>query len=235
MTGETTALRDDDGANAAQDPRPRNADFVNAPLRQMLKDALLRRILSGGYKAGERLVELRIAEEFGTSQAPVREALRDLEGTGLVVNRPRRGTYVAEVLSKGLREIYAVRGALEEQATRIATANGGCDVVMLQREIDAMRTAARQGSLSDLADHSVLFHRAILDAAGNQLLTNIWVSLHIETRTTITLLAEGLDLMEVARSHQPILDAIKSGDAERAARVAREHQDYFERLPVPLA
>ena len=235
MTGETTALREGGGAEAAQDAKPREADFVNAPLRQKLKDALLRRILSGGYKAGERLVELRIAEEFGTSQAPVREALRDLEGTGLVVNRPRRGTYVAEVLSKGLREIYAVRGALEEQATRIATAKGDCDVVMLQREIDAMRKAARQGSLSDLADHSVRFHRAILDAAGNQLLTNIWVSLHIETRTTITLLAEGLNLMEVARSHQPILDAIKSGDAERAARVAREHQDYFERLPVPLA
>ena len=214
--------------------RVRETEFVNAPLRQRLKDALLRRILGGGYKPGERLVELRIAEEFGTSQAPVREALRDLEGTGLVINKPRRGTYVAEVLSKGLREIYAVRGALEEQATRIATSNGQCNVPMLQREIDRMLDAAERADLDELADHSVRFHRAVLNAAGNQLLTNIWLSLQIETRTTITLLAEGLDLIEVARSHQPILDAIIAGDPETAARVAREHQDYFERLPVPL-
>ncbi len=82
-------------------------------------------------------------------------------------------------------------------------------------------------------EHSVAFHRAIMEAAGNRLLLNIWLSLHIETRTTITMLVDGLDLVEIAESHQPIVDAIASGDAERAARVAREHQDYFERLPTP--
>ena len=76
--------------------------------------------------------------------------------------------------------------------------------------------------------------RSIMEAAKNRLLLNIWQSLQIETRTTITMLTEGLDLVEIADSHQPIIDAIASGDAERAARVAREHQDYFERLPVPL-
>ena len=234
MPENQTDLIDDRVETSGTAERVRETEFVNAPLRQRLKDALLRRILGGGYKPGERLVELRIAEEFGTSQAPVREAFRDLEGTGLVINKPRRGTYVAEVLSKGLREIYAVRGALEEQATRIATANGQCNVPMLQREIDRMLDAAERADLDELADHSVRFHRAVLNAAGNQLLTNIWLSLQIETRTTITLLAEGLDLIEVARSHQPILDAIIAGDPETAARVAREHQDYFERLPVPL-
>src|SRR6185369_11387390 len=74
--------------------------FVNTPLRQRLKEALLRRILGGHYDPGERLVELRIAEEFGTSQGPVREALRELEATGLVTNIPRRGTYVAEVMGE---------------------------------------------------------------------------------------------------------------------------------------
>ena len=104
------------------------AAFVNIPLRQRLKEALLRRILGGHYDPGERLVELRIAQEFGTSQGPVREALRELEATGLVTNLPRRGTYVAEVMGDGLREIYAVRGALEEQATRTATAKQSTSV-----------------------------------------------------------------------------------------------------------
>ena len=206
--------------------------FVNTPLRQRLKEALLRRILGGHYDPGDRLVELRIAEEFGTSQGPVREALRELEATGLVTNIPRRGTYVSEVMSEGLREIYTVRGALEEQATRILTSRGGADLAALQREVDLMHVAAGEGNVYGMIEHSVTFHRAIMEAAGNRLLLNIWQSLQIETRTTITMLVEGLDLMEIARSHQPIVDAIAGGDAEEAARVAREHQDYFERLPV---
>jgi DNA-binding GntR family transcriptional regulator len=211
-----------------------DAHFVNAPLRQRLKEALLRRILGGYYDPGERLVELRIAEEFGTSQGPVREALRELEATGLVTNIPRRGTYVSEVMGEGLREIYTVRGALEEQATRIVTSRGGCDVAVLQREVDLMREAARTANVYGIIEHSVKFHRAVMEAAKNRLLLNIWQSLQIETRTTITMLTEGLDLIEIAESHQPIVAAIVSGDAEKAARVAREHQDYFERLPVPV-
>ena len=78
---------------------------VGAPLRRRLKEALLRRILGGHYRPGERLVEMRIAAEFATSQGPVREALRELEATGLVTNIPRRGTYVSEVMADGLREI----------------------------------------------------------------------------------------------------------------------------------
>ena len=209
------------------------SSFVNTPLRQKIKEALLRRILGGHYDPGERLVELRIAEEFGTSQGPVREALRDLEATGLVTNIPRRGTYVAEVMGEGLREIYTVRGALEEQATRIATICASCDLDLLQREVDMMHDAALAGDVHGVIDHSVTFHRSIMEAAKNRLLLNIWQSLQIETRTTITMLVEGLDLVEIAVSHQPIVDAIRSGDAEAAARVAREHQDYFERLPVP--
>jgi DNA-binding GntR family transcriptional regulator len=207
-------------------------DFSNTPLRQRLKEVLLRRILGGHYDPGERLIELRIAEEFGTSQGPVREALRELEATGLVTNLPRRGTYVSEVMGEGLREIYTVRGALEEQATRIATRRGSCDLVLLQREVDLMHEAALAGDTRGVVEHSVKFHRSIMEAAKNRLLLNIWQSLQIETRTTITMLVEGLDLVEIADSHQPIIDAISGGDAEQAARVAREHQDYFERLPV---
>ena len=206
---------------------------ANSPLRQKIKEVLLRRILSGHYDPGERLIELRIAEELGTSQGPVREALRDLEATGLVSSIPRRGTYVSEVMSEGLREIYTVRGALEEQATRIVTQRGSCDIGVLQREVDLMRAASEASDVDGIIEHSVKFHRAIMQAAGNRLLLNIWQSLQIETRTIITMLTDGLDLREIADSHQPIVDAIASGDAELAARLAREHQDYFEKLPIP--
>jgi DNA-binding GntR family transcriptional regulator len=96
-----------------------------------------------------------------------------------------------------------------------------------------MRAAAVAGDVPGVIEHSVGFHSAIMAASGNRLLYNIWRSLRIETRTTITMLAEGLDHVEIAESHQPIVDAIAGGDPERAARVAREHQDYFEALPTP--
>ena len=176
-------------------------------------------------------MELRIAAEFATSQGPVREALRELEATGLVTNIPRRGTYVCEVMADGLREIYAVRGALEEQATRQATARGSCDLAALQASVDAMRAAALAGDVPGVIEHSVAFHRAIMEAAGNRLLLNIWLSLQIETRTTITMLVDGLDLVEIADSHQPIVDAIRSGDAE-ARRPRRPRAPGLFRAPA---
>jgi DNA-binding GntR family transcriptional regulator len=235
MTEEMSERRTERASEEVELRSGTGRNFINSPLRQRLKDVLLRRILGGAYKPGERLVELRIAQEFGTSQAPVREALRDLEATGLVLSKPRRGTYVAEVLSKGLREIYAVRGALEEQATRLATIKQSCDLATLELELQGMRVAAAANDHAGVVEHSVKFHRAIVEAAGNRLLTNLWLSLNIETRTTITLLVEGIDLMETADSHRQIIDAIASGDSERASRVAREHQEHFERLPTPNA
>jgi len=207
---------------------------VSVPLRHVIKTALLRGILSGRYAPGQRLLEMKIAAEFRTSQGPVREAFRELEATGLVVNVPRRGTYVAENTVESLREIYVVRGSLEEAATRLATRFRRGDVADLQARVDAMRAAAAAGDAEALGEESVAFHRAVLVSSRNQLLQSIWTSLSIETRTTITMLTRGLDLHAVAESHQPIVDAMASGDAEEAARLARVHQDYFEALPVPL-
>jgi DNA-binding GntR family transcriptional regulator len=203
-------------------------------LREQVRDTLLRDIISGVYKPGDRLVEMKIARDLGTSQAPVREALRELEALGFVASERNRGTFVGDVWKRGLREIYAVRGGLEELATRLATPLLAGDVSTLQVEVDAMRQAAAAGDVDGLVAHSYRFHRAIIEHSGNQLLLNVWQGLHIETRTTITMMAPGLDLMEIADSHQPIVDAIACGDVEHACTVTREHQQYFERLPLPV-
>ncbi len=210
------------------------ASTSSAPLRHVIKHALLTGILAGRYAPGQRLLELRIAAEFETSQGPVREAFRELEATGLVVNNPRRGTYVAADVAERIREIYVVRGSLEEAATRLATRRRGGDVADQQGHVDAMVAAARLGDLDRLAAESVAFHRAVMVSSGNALLLAIWSSLAIETRTAITLMTDGLDVLEAASSHQPIVDAMARGDAEEAARLARVHQDFFETLPVPL-
>src|SRR3954447_6314261 len=89
-------------------------------LRDQVKDVIVERILDGTYAAGERIVEMRVAEELGVSQAPVREALRELELLRLVVSEPCRGARVREITTDELAEISPGRAALEEVAARAA-------------------------------------------------------------------------------------------------------------------
>jgi len=193
-----------------------------------IRKTLIERIATGHYKSGERLIELKLAEEFGTSQLPVREALRDLEMAGLVTSKPRRGSFVKPFATSAQREIYLVRGALEEAAARLATTSLALDITVLQREVDGMRQAARTRNIEQMIVHSVQFHRMIVAAAGNELLLKLWDSLHLEIHTRVTLSEPGIDFMAAAESHQPIVDAIKARDVELACRLSREHQAYFE-------
>ena len=197
-------------------------------LSDRIRKALIERIATGHYKAGDRLIEMKLAAEFGTSQLPVREALRDLEMTGLVTSRPRRGSFVKQFEAGAQKDMYLVRGALEEAAARVATPLLAKDASEIQHHVDRMCAAARAGDTEALVAHSVAFHRTIVAAAGNDLLLKLWDSLHPEIHTRITLSEPGLDYMAAAESHQPIVDAIRAGDIELVCRLSRDHQAYFE-------
>jgi DNA-binding GntR family transcriptional regulator len=199
-------------------------------LRHDVRDGIVRSILAGEYSAGDRLVEMRIANEYGTSQGPVREALRELEMLGFVRSEPHRGTYVRDPWQRGMLELYELRAALEDFATRMATPELSKDTSELQGAIDAMADAARRDDVKALVEHNERFHRLIIDASGNQLLANVWSGLGIRDHTELTMVTLSLDLATVAAAHQPIVDAIAAGDVELACRVTREHQAWYEAL-----
>lgn len=201
---------------------------ANEPLSARIRNALLERIVAGHYQPGDRLVELQIARDFGSSQAPVREALRDLETAGLVTIRPRRGCFVNDYHARTQHEIYVARGALEEAAARLAVPRLKGDVSALAVHLEGMREAARTHDIEAAILHSVSFHRTILEAAANELLLKMWESLHVEIHSRKTILQPNVDLSAVAESHAPIVDAFAAGDVERACRLSREHQAYFE-------
>ena len=210
----------------------RESSVKRLPLRHQIKEAIIERIVAGKLRSGDRLVEMKIAAEFGTSQAPVREALRELEAIGFLSATPHRGAFVRDFWRQGLKEFYAVRGALEESATRQAMPMQAADLAKLEAELEAMHAAALAKDLDGIAAHSVAFHEVIVKAAHNELLHTVWKSLCIETRTTVTLMAAGDNLVELADGHREIIDTIRSGDVEAACRAARRHQDVFEHLPV---
>src|SRR5437016_11411586 len=136
-----------------------SASVTRVVLREQVKELILERILNGTYRPGERLVETRIATELGTSQAPVREALRDLELLRFVESEPFRGARVREVSQEELIEIYPVRAAIEEVAAREAAVTLEGDVGALEAELDAMHAAAAADDLHGLAEHDTAFHR----------------------------------------------------------------------------
>lgn len=201
---------------------------ANEPLSVRIRNALIERIVGGHYTAGDRLVELQIAREFGSSQAPVREALRDLETAGLVTIRPRRGCFVNDYHARTQHEIYLVRGALEEAAARLAVPRLDGDVSALSVHLEGMREAARSHDKEAAIHHSIAFHRAIMVAAGNELLLKMWESLHVDIHSRKTVLQPNIDLSAVAESHTPIVAAFAGRDVELACRLSREHQAYFE-------
>jgi DNA-binding GntR family transcriptional regulator len=203
-------------------------------LRDQIKDVIVERILDGVYGPGERIVEIRVAEEFGVSQAPVREALRELELLRLIVSEPFRGARVRAVTAEELAEIYPVRAALEEVAARSAAPVLAGRVKPLAAELEAMRRAAKRGDVHEFIAHDVGFHRVIVEASGNRTLEELWRSLHVDLRTTITLIKRVDDLVEVAESHVPVLEAMDEGDPERAALVLRRHIESFaDWVPAP--
>lgn len=206
------------------------AVIARTVLREQVKDVLLQRIVSGELEPGARLVETRIAQELGTSQAPVREALRDLELLRLVESEPFRGARVRVFDEEEMLEVYPVRASLEELAARLATENLGGDVSALEAEFEAMRAAARRGDTNALVRHDIAFHRLIVEAAGNSVLEQCWKSLGVEGRITISLYGTHMEPAEIAERHLPLLDAIRSQSPSAAGREARKHVEVFAKL-----
>src|SRR3954464_8883557 len=154
-------------------------------LREQVKELLLQRIITGQYAPGQRLVETRIAQEFGVSQAPVREALRELETLRFVESAPFKGSWVREVSDSELAEIYPIRAALEDVAARAAAQRLPRKVAPLEREI---RKMAKAKDLHEQVEHDVRFHRLIVEASANARLIELWGSLQVEARPMITAL-----------------------------------------------
>lgn len=195
-------------------------------LHEQVKNALLERILTGHYAPGERLIETRIATEFGVSQAPVREALRELESLRFVESASFRGSWVREVSDEELAEVYPIRAALEEVAAREAAKRLDGDVSALEAEIEGM---ARAKDLSEQVEHDVRFHQLIVEASGNGRLLELWSSLQVEARTAITAMRTGLTASEAAELHKPIVEALRAKNSRAAGREVRNHVETFGR------
>jgi DNA-binding GntR family transcriptional regulator len=212
------------------------APFTRSNLREQIKDVILQRILDGDYPPGSRLVETRIAQELGVSQAPVREALRDLEQLGCIVHEPFRGCSVRAFSAQELIEAFPVRAALEALAARLAAERiTEPELLQLADLVETMRAAADRGDAHDQSRANASFHATIVRAARNATLERQWSFLEPFSRTYISVSQPGLDLRALSDRHVPILEALRARDGEAAGAAMHRHLIEAAELLRPMA
>jgi DNA-binding GntR family transcriptional regulator len=212
------------------------APFARVILREQVRDLILTRVMSGFYAPGERLVETRIAQELGISQAPLREALRDLEQLGCVVHEPFRGCSVRELSIADLLEAFPVRSALEGVAARLAADRiTDEELAQLAALIEDMRAGAAAGDTVAESAADSAFHATIVDVARNGVLSRQWQQLQPHARTFISLTLPASDRGPVADRHVPILDALRRRDPAAAAQAMHDHLSEVAQRLAPLA
>jgi DNA-binding GntR family transcriptional regulator len=200
------------------------APLARSVLSAQVKDTILQWILEGELRPGARIIETKVARELGTSQAPVREALRDLATLGLVEMDPYRGARVREPAAEELVEAMELRGELEAIGARSAVRRiGEADLGRLNAILDEMRVRASAGDAHGQAVQNRAFHAAIIAASGNRTLQRLWAMLEPFARSYLTATVPGADLVWLADRHAAIIEALRSGDPERAAEAMRVH------------
>jgi DNA-binding GntR family transcriptional regulator len=203
---------------AAQPGYVSKTDMVAALIRQL--------IITGELAAGGQLRQRDLAQRFGVSQTPVREALRRLESEGLVVGDAHRGFTVVEPDDGPVEENFQIRAALESLGASLAARKIDAGGIQALRDLnDRMRALADDDPR--YADLNREFHFAVYEHAGSPLLLSLmrllWASLHGGPRVSRT-------HAESARQHDAIIDALSAGDAPAAS--ARTYQHIMSAAPA---
>lgn len=216
--------------DVASEPQP-------ISLRQQLANALQREIITGVYAPGQRLIERELVARFGVSSIPVREALQDLEGMGLVVKRPNIGCSVIDLTREEAAQICRFRRVLEPQVVAWAAENYSAEAdETLKARVQEMAASAEKGDIAAFLHADMLFHKALWAVARNR-----WASQALENSLG-SLFAVGLmaarrggtlDLRAEAAKHQELLLLIRQGHAAAAAGQMADIAGRFETEVLP--
>ena len=195
------------------------------PLREVVFLRLRRAILQGELEPGERLMEIRLAEQLGVSRTPVRDAIHKLVDEGLVNIVPRCGAVVAGITDKDMRDVLEVRITLEELAVTLCTERITADgVEKLKAANEEFRKTVASGELIEIAAADVAFHDIIYSITENKRLLQIINDLREQIyRYRLEYLKNDKARQELISEHNQIIKYISSGDTDKAKAAIREH------------
>jgi DNA-binding GntR family transcriptional regulator len=187
--------------------------------------SLVSAILSGAIRPGHRLAESHIARQMDLSRAPVREALRLLENSGLVEYRANRGFFVRVNSASSIADLYELRIVIETAAVRALTLTNPQALPGLRAKVAELYQLAETGA--DMMAHvttDMQFHRLICEGSGNQRFLQVFDQISNETKLGFLVIGRLYDdPHRMAETHEPIVDAIAAGDADAAAQAIAYH------------
>jgi DNA-binding GntR family transcriptional regulator len=190
-----------------------------------IADRLRELISSGDIPPGTRLIEAEVASQLGVSRGSVREAFRILETEGLLESFPGRGSFVAKISERDIREVYSLRCILEEEAMRLAAENGTNENFdRLQETMESMINAAKDDQLTKVTDLDFQFHHQIWEIAGHNRLKEVLEGITTQIRMYLAVQTQLYDDLAAGISdHQLLLQALRKRDGEGAAQAMRNH------------
>ncbi|WP_237102823.1 GntR family transcriptional regulator [Nonomuraea sp. MG754425] len=197
-------------------------------------ELLRQAIVEGDLAPNDRVVESEIARRLGVSQAPVREAVKQLAREGLLVHVPRRGNFVVEISTQDAEYARQVREPLERLAATMAAEHITDEqAAELDAIVDQMREAVAVNDVGKFRDIDIAFHTAVVQIAGNPFLTRMWEVLEPNLRALRAIadpLFEG-DWRAMTDEHGRLVTLLRDGDGARAADAFADHA--AGRAPVP--
>ena len=209
------------------------------PLREVVCESLRDAIRKGILKPGQRIMEIKLAEELGVSRTPVREAIRKLELEGYVVMMPRRGTYVADMSIRDINEIFEIRTALESLSNGLAAEHITEDelehlqrlLVVIGGYIKEYEDGPdREAAMDKIVKTDIEFHDLLYHAARNNRLVGIISNLRDQlTRFRTLSMAYPGRLEATLDEHREIVETIANGDGRAARKAAVHHMENSEK------
>ena len=191
-------------------------------LRDKIKDHIVKLILEDQVQHGERIVESVMAKELGVSQAPVREAIRDLVLIGILRNETYHGTFVSDFNTELIIKAYQVRAVLESFGIREAVKHmTDEDIAYLEQIYNEMLNKKNQKSEAKILELDNQLHSAIMKLSKNEVFYTLWKTLRYDIWSKVTY-SKINNLGFLASRHKDLIAAIKNRD-ENAAEDAMKH------------
>lgn len=203
-------------------------------LREKILETIRDAIISGGLKPGEKVAEPELAERFGISRTPIREAFRQLESEGYLTVIPRKGAVVASFSQRDVEEFYAIKSILEGYAARRACAKlTPREIDKLQSINDKLSLLAEEGDVKHFFKVHNSFHELFVKAADNGKLTEMIINLveRFQLLRVASLSIPGRMEFSV-KEHQKIIEAFRNGDADLAEALVRSNAEYGGKVLV---